>query len=82
MSIEIVGRFPPRPRTVTGWHSFDHAFVNEADELGFPVGHGTEIFGANYIGKTTFALSLAGIIASTQKEYISLIDLHLLLHQR
>lgn len=75
MSIEIVGKFPPRPRIVTGLYSLDHAFVNDEGELGFPVGHGNELFGLNYIGKSTFALGLAGILAKAQGEDVSFADL-------
>ena len=75
MSIEIVGRFPPRPRVITGFHSLDHAFVNDELEIGFPIGHGNELFGLSFIGKSTFALGLSGIIAREQGENISFADL-------
>src|SRR4030066_696750 len=75
MSIEIVGKYPPRPRVITGLYSLDRAFINDENELGFPIGHGNEFFGLNYIGNSTFALSLAGIIAKNQKENISFADL-------
>jgi RecA/RadA recombinase len=75
MSVEIVGKFPSRQRTITGLYSLDHAFINDENELGFPVGHGNELFGLNYIGKSTFALGLSGILAKAQNENISFADL-------
>ncbi len=73
--MEIIGKFPPRQRTITGLYSLDHAFINDENELGFPVGHGNELFGLNYIGKSTFALGLSGILAKAQNENISFADL-------
>lgn len=75
MTVQIIGKFPPRPKVITGLYSLDHAFINDEGELGFPVGHGNELFGLNYIGKSTFALGLGGILAREQKENISFADL-------
>ncbi|RMD59755.1 hypothetical protein D6833_11000 [Candidatus Parcubacteria bacterium] len=46
-------------RKTTGWYSFDRAFANFQGDIGLPMTF-IEISGANHVGKSTLAYSLAG----------------------
>lgn len=61
--IKIIGHNPKCERKIVGCYSLDQAFINDKGELGVPIGVGYELFGANHIGKSTFAYSLAGMLA-------------------
>jgi len=74
MTIEIISKHPPITRVMTGFYSLDHAFINDLGELGVPIGHCWEIFGTTHVGKSTFAYSLSGILATNQKSNIVLCD--------
>lgn len=50
---------PVVKRALTGWHSFDNAFTNFQGDVGLPLTF-IEVSGANHVGKSTFAYSLAG----------------------
>lgn len=76
MNIKIVGQEPPPIlRVKTGWHSFDRAFINRNGEIGFPIRGIIELYGATSIGKTTFALAIAGRLGSIQKREIGFADI-------
>jgi RecA/RadA recombinase len=74
MTIKVLGDAPKIARQVTGLYSFDRAFTNGKGEIGFPIGVGTEIFGATHIGKSTLTYGLAGLIANAQSKNIALAD--------
>jgi RecA/RadA recombinase len=74
MTINIIGNFPKVERQVTGLYTFDRAFINNTGVIGFPLGTGVEIFGANHVGKTTVTLGLSGLIASAQEYNIAWAD--------
>ena len=74
MTIEVIGSYPPITRLQTGFYSLDRAFINDLGEIGVPVGHCWEIFGTSHTGKSTFAYSLSGILATLQKKNIVLCD--------
>lgn len=69
----VDGDAPFVERIMTGLHSFDRAFINRKGDLGFPIGKGTEVFGATHCGKSTIVYGLAGIIA--KEKSIALADL-------
>lgn len=52
------------PRLITGWQTFDRAFANREGVIGFPIRAISEISGFEGVGKSTFALCLAGKINS------------------
>lgn len=68
--IKIIGDYPNIQRVVSGFHSLDIAMSN-SNELGVPLTV-WDISGYSGVGKSTFALSLAGIIASAQKKNIAI----------
>ena len=65
MTVKIEGKHDQCERFVTGLYSLDRAFINDEGELGVLVGVGYELFGSNHVGKSTFAYSLAGLIAKS-----------------
>jgi len=73
--IEIIGDAPKVERLITGLYSFDRAFVNRKNEIGFPLGKGLELYGVTHIGKSTIVYSLAGIVAKHLGGNIALADL-------
>lgn len=75
MSIELIGETEKVTRVKTGWWSFDHAFVNRAGEIGFPVKALCELYGPTGSGKSTTVYSVSGKIASTLGGSIVLADL-------
>jgi RecA/RadA recombinase len=74
MTVEVIGSYPPITRLQTGFYSLDRAFINDLGEIGIPIGHCWEIVGTSGTGKSTFAKSLAGIIATIQQQDIILCD--------
>lgn len=72
--IKFTGQHPKCNRVLTGCYSLDRAFINHAGEIGVPVGISWETFGAKGIGKSSFAYSLAGLIAKAQKSGIIISD--------
>jgi len=73
--IEIVGGHEPIQRLKTSLYSLDRAFVNDRGEIGVPVGHGYEFFGSTGVGKSTFCISFAGLIAKHYQKGIVYCDL-------
>jgi len=63
MGIEITGKPSEIQRKITGFHSLDRALLNDRNELGVVINTGYELFGLNHVGKSTFAYSLAGMLA-------------------
>ena len=61
----IIGEYPPIKRVETGLFSLDRALGNKTS-LGWPMTI-YEIFGYQGLGKTTFATSIAGIVAEHYK---------------
>lgn len=70
----ISGKYAPAIRVMTGLYSLDRAFENDIGELGVPVGVGYEIFGLSGIGKSTFAISYAGMLGRITQKNIVLAD--------
>ena len=64
MTVKLVGDFPEIKRFMTNMYSFDRAFVNYRGDLGMPIGTAYELYGVTHVGKSTFAYSLAGILAN------------------
>jgi len=77
--VKINSKYPPIPRIMTGLYSLDRACINDLGDLGVPVGHFWEIVGTTGIGKSTFAYSLAGILATIQEKNIVLCDFEVLI---
>jgi hypothetical protein len=75
MTIKIIGTAPKVTRIRTNWYSFDRAFVNSNNDIGFPIGKGLELYGPPHCGKSTVSYGLAGKIAYKQEKNISLLDL-------
>lgn len=63
------------PRLLTGWQTFDHAFANRDGDIGFPVRAISEISGFEGVGKSTFALCLAGKIGKLIGSNIAYADI-------
>jgi RecA/RadA recombinase len=68
--IKIIGDYPNIQRIISGFHSLDVALSNQTD-LGLPLTI-FDISGYSGVGKSTFTLSLAGMIASAQKKNIAI----------
>lgn len=67
MPINLMGDdYPLMQRVITGFHSLDRSLAKDKTdkEIGFPLRTMTEIFGPTGLGKTTFSLSIGGLIAS------------------
>src|SRR4030042_5012024 len=73
--VTILGASVPVQRINTGLYSFDHAFINREGDIGFPIGKGVEIYGNTFVGKSTIAYGLAGIVAKSTQKDIALADL-------
>lgn len=61
-------------RIATGLHSFDHSFEGANGHVGLPLRSIVELTGAQGIGKSTVAFSLAGMVAAKLQRGITLID--------
>lgn len=59
MTIKNTGQVPKKGRLVTGWYSFDHAFLNLQGEIGMPTYKIYEIYGRQGVGKSTLCACLA-----------------------
>jgi RecA/RadA recombinase len=70
MTIKIIGDYPDIQREITGFHSLDVALSNNVSK-GIPLTI-YDVSGYSGVGKSTFVLSLAGMIASAQKKNIAL----------
>lgn len=75
MKFKITGKVHPIHRVETGLYSFDHAFSNASGKIGFPMRGIVEIAGNTGCGKTTFMLSLAGILGKIEKKDIAFADI-------
>jgi len=76
MKFKIVGQKPnPIFRATTGWYTFDKAFTNPANSIGFPMRGLVELFGSTGCGKTTFALSLASKLGNLTTSDIAFADI-------
>ena len=73
--LKITGHANEVERSITGLHSFDLAFGNNENEIGFPLRTMSEWFGVPFCGKSTVVSSLAGILAQDLASNISLVDL-------
>jgi RecA/RadA recombinase len=62
MPTTFIGETTQIHRVITGWHTFDQAFKNNREEIGFPVKAQCEIYGPQSTGKSTFVDCLAGKI--------------------
>lgn len=61
-------------RVVTGLHSFDRALMDKSNNIGIPLRSLWEISGHTGVGKTSFGLSLLGLLGKRLNRNISLID--------
>ena len=61
-------------RIKTGCYSLDWALADILGNVGYPSGKFTELYGETTVGKTSFMVSLAGILAKAQKKSISMLD--------
>jgi len=75
MKFKIVGKIIPLQRVVTGLHSFDWAFTNPRNAVGFPIRGMVEIAGPTGCGKTTFILGLSGLLGKAQSKNIVFADI-------
>lgn len=75
MNITFKGDIHPTQRIMTGFWSFDRAFRDRAENLGFPVRGISEISGREGVGKSTLCYTLAGLIAKAYNGGIVLTDL-------
>lgn len=64
MTIKNTGQVPKKGRLITGWYSFDHAFLNKAGDIGMPTYTIWEIYGRQNVGKSTLCACLAGRLDS------------------
>lgn len=75
MSITFTGNeIPETPRILTGFHSLDRALSNK-DKLGYPLNTMTEVYGRSGVGKTTWMMSIGGLLASKLGGKIAFADL-------
>lgn len=75
MSISFVGDvFNSTERVLTQCHSLDWALGDALGNLGYPLRSVTELYGSKGTGKTTFATSIMGIVASKLQKNITLLD--------
>lgn len=72
--IIIEGEYPDIEWLATGFSTLDYALSSDRD-FGLPLRTPYEIYGPTGTFKTTFAVSLAGIVASHYKKNISFVDL-------
>jgi RecA/RadA recombinase len=66
--------FGSTERIVTQCHSFDWSLRDRQDNVGIPVRSTVEVYGGKNVGKTTFCVSLMGILASQMQKDITLLD--------
>lgn len=64
-------------RTPSGSDSLDHALGDALGNIGLPYRSLWEIYGPKSVGKTAFALSCAGIMATARHKNISILDLEI-----
>lgn len=75
MPITFIGdNFESTNRLVTQCHSLDWALADRLGNLGIPLRSTIEVYGAKNVGKSTFAFSLMGLIASKLSKDITLLD--------
>jgi RecA/RadA recombinase len=72
--IQFVGTVVEIPRVVTGMWSLDRAFMGHQGIIGVPVCP-TELYGPTSSGKSSFAISLAAIVARILQKKVALGDL-------
>jgi RecA/RadA recombinase len=70
MTIKIIGEYPDIQRVITGFHSMDIALSNK-NNSGLPLTI-YDISGYSGVGKSTFTISLAGMIAAASKKNIAI----------
>ena len=73
-NIKFVGPQVPVSRILTGFWSLDNATMNNRGERGWTVPSYVEVYGKEGVGKTNFAVSISGIIATHLKKDISFLD--------
>lgn len=75
MPISFIGdTFESTNRVVTQCHSLDLALADALGNIGYPLKSITEVYGAKGVGKTTFCVSMMGIIASKLQKDIAFLD--------
>lgn len=74
--IKFIGdEFTATERVVTGLYSLDWALGDSLGNTGWPMRSLVELYGDKNVGKTTFSLSIAGILASRLDRTFSMFDL-------
>lgn len=74
MSIKFLGNDVPIERIETGFWSFDNACRNQAGERGFAIPAFVELYAEEGVGKTAFAVSMAGLLAKKLEKNIAFLD--------
>lgn len=74
MKINFIGEYPAPARVLTDFPSIDIALDDGKEAQGFPVGINVEMYGNQGIGKTSSAVSLAGVIARKLKGDVAIAD--------
>jgi len=75
MTIQFIGdTFESTNRIVTGCQSLDWSLGDSLGNVGIPLKSTFEIYGGKNSGKTTFCVSLMGIIAKQQLKGITILD--------
>lgn len=78
MSITFTGDVPSATeRVITGLHSLDLAVSDSMGHVGWPLRSLSEVYGPKSIGKTSFCLSLMGIIAASKHKNCTVLDLEI-----
>lgn len=75
MTIKLIGdTFKATQRVITGLSSLDWALGDALGNTGWPVGVLTEVYGPKNCGKTSFCMSLMGILATDLQKDVVLLD--------
>lgn len=78
MTITFTGDVPSATeRVLTGLHSLDLAVADSLGNRGWPLRSLAEVYGPKSIGKTSFCLTLMGIIASIKHKNCTVLDLEI-----
>lgn len=75
MSMTFTGdKFGSTERILTNCHSLDFALGDSVGNVGWPKGAFVEIYGEKNVGKTSWSLSIIGLVASALSKDITMLD--------
>jgi len=74
MTVSFIGPQVPVSRILTGFWSLDNATMNNRGERGWVIPSYVEVYGKEGVGKTNFAVSIAGLVATKLEKDISFLD--------